>query len=311
MYTMLSVIGQVLICFIQDIVSGFLGLLFWRKKELKNISGQLALVTGGARGLGKAIAEKLAQEGCNIAICDVNIEEAQRTSEEIRSKYSISCEAFKADVSDPQQVAALHNEITKNMGTVDILVNNAGILAPIGVLEGEDSDVTRVLNINLTSHFWMVRKFLPSMIEQKRGHILGICSAAGKSTIPLAGTYCASKFGVNGFYRTLFDDICVYEYDKFIKITCAFPGFINTRNDLEKLLDETNQFIPRVQPEYAAEKIVEAMLLEKHEILFPFSYKISVMLEYLLPTKTRVFLRTLVFKYGTGSLEDRISVTRK
>ena len=104
-------------------------------------------------------------------------------------------------------------------------VNNAGILAPLGVLEGEDSDITRVLNINLTSHFWvisnihkyhrnmlmiinanystlqMVRKFLPSMIEQKRGHILGICSAAGKSTVPFAASYCASKFGVDGFYR--------------------------------------------------------------------------------------------------------------
>lgn len=71
----------------------------------------------------------------------------------------------------------------------------------------------------------------------------------------------------------------MYEYNDFIKITCAFPGFINTRNDLEKLLDETNGYIPRIQPEYAAEQIVEAMLLEKQEIFFPFSYKFSTIME--------------------------------
>ena len=81
-----------------------------------------SLLTGGARGLGKAIAVRLAQEGCNLAICDINIEEAQRTSEEIRSQFKIACEAFKADVSDTQQVAALYNEIGEKMGTVDILV---------------------------------------------------------------------------------------------------------------------------------------------------------------------------------------------
>ena len=71
----------------------------------------------------------------------------------------------------------------------------------------------------------------------------------------------------------------MYEYNDFVNVTCAFPGFINTRNDLEKLLDQTNEYIPRVQPEYAAEKIVEAMLLNKQEIMFPFSYKISGLIE--------------------------------
>ncbi|CAG9801799.1 unnamed protein product [Chironomus riparius] len=311
MNKLLSVLGQALIILIQEIVSGLFGFLFRVKKSPKNVSGQLALVTGGARGLGKAIAIRLAQEGCNLAICDVNIEEAQKTSEEIRSKFKIECIAFKADVSDTQQVATLYNEIGEKMGTVDILVNNAGILAPLGVLEGEDSDITRVLNINLTSHFWMVRKFLPSMIEQKRGQILGICSAAGKSSIPFAASYCASKFGVDGFYRALFDDMCLYEYNDFIKITCAFPGFINTRNDLENLLDETNEYIPRVQPDYAAEKIVEAMLLEKQEILFPFSYRISTIMEYLVPLKTRIFMKREACKQGSGLLEKRINVTRK
>jgi len=143
MNKLLSVLGQVLIIFIQEIVTGLYRFIFRIKRSPKKISAQLALVTGtlliyiliktisafisffiqgGARGLGKAIATRLAQEGCNIAICDINIEEAQRTSKELKSKFNISCEAFKADVSDTQQVATLYNEILEKMGTVDILV---------------------------------------------------------------------------------------------------------------------------------------------------------------------------------------------
>ena len=77
----------------------------------------------------------------------------------------------------------------------------------------------------------------------------------------------------------MYDDLCIYKYNKFIKITAAFPGFINTRSDLEKLLDNISELIPRIEPEYAAEKIVKAMLLDKREILFPFLYRLGAFLE--------------------------------
>jgi len=144
----------------------------------------------------------------------------------------------------------------------------------------------------------MVRKFLPAMIEQKKGHILGICSSAGKHTLPYAVPYCASKFGTTGFYRyvekiliiiyicknfliysSLYDDLCINKYNEFIKVTTAFPGFINTRRDLEKLLDDISELIPRVEADYAAEKIVDAMLLDQQEILFPFLYRLGAFLE--------------------------------
>ncbi|KAL7026870.1 hypothetical protein ACKWTF_005211 [Chironomus riparius] len=307
----LSVFFRAFVILLGEIFTALFRFMLCIRKRRKNIKGELALVTGSARGLGKAIAIRLAQEGCNLAICDVNIEEAQKTSEELRSKFKIECKAFKADVSDTQQVTNLYNDIAKTMGTVDILVNNAGILAPLGILEGEDSDVFRVLNVNLVSHFWMVRKFLPSMIEQKRGHILGICSSAGRHTLPLSVAYCASKFGTTGFYRSLYADLCMYEYNRFIKVTSAYPGFINTRNDLEKFLDDTSELIPRIEPDYAAEKIVNAMLFEKQEIFFPFFYRFSAVFERISPPKTLRFVREMLSKQATGLIEDRVSITRK
>lgn len=138
-------IVQFLAVFFQDLLSGLFNLIFFWMKKPKNISGQLALVTGnctliniqptqgyhlfidpncqgGARGLGRSIAFRLAMEGCNVAVCDINIEEATRTSREIREKWNVSCEAFKVDVSNTEHVNSLHDEIVKKMGSVDILV---------------------------------------------------------------------------------------------------------------------------------------------------------------------------------------------
>jgi short-subunit dehydrogenase len=77
----------------------------------------------------------------------------------------------------------------------------------------------------------------------------------------------------------LYADLCIYEYNKFIKITSVYPGFINTRSDLEKFLDDTSDLIPRVEPEYAAEKVVRAIVTNKQEIFFPFFYRFAAFFE--------------------------------
>lgn len=110
---------------------------------------------GGGSGLGKHIAIRLAQEGCNIAICDINLKLAQKTCEELKQNYNICSEAFKVDVSDKNQINELRKNIEEKMGNVEILVNNAGILSPLAILEGDDCDVQKVLDVNIASHFWV------------------------------------------------------------------------------------------------------------------------------------------------------------
>jgi all-trans-retinol dehydrogenase (NAD+) len=124
----------------------------------KNISGQLALITGGSTGIGKEIAIRLAKEGCNIAIVNRNLVEGQQTASEIESKFGVKVKAFKVDVSKNEDVVKLREDVEKQMGTVDILVNNAGLLAlSISLLEGTPENIQQIIDVNLTSYFWVKR----------------------------------------------------------------------------------------------------------------------------------------------------------
>lgn len=122
----------------------------------KNIAGQLALITGGSNGIGKAIATRLAQEGCNVAIANRNIAEGRKTAAEICEKFNVQAKAFQVDVSNPVEVGRLKTEVESSMGNVDILVNNAGVLAmEISLLEGSSEEIQKIVDINSTAYFWV------------------------------------------------------------------------------------------------------------------------------------------------------------
>jgi all-trans-retinol dehydrogenase (NAD+) len=133
-------------------------------------------VTGGANGLGKEIAIKLAAVGCNVAIADVNLKDARLTAEEIACKFNVKTMAYHADVSDFNSVQLLKEQIESTLGFVDILVNNAGILTLISLREGTPADIQRIIDTNLTSHFWVIAinvEILKSNIfDRLAGHFL-------------------------------------------------------------------------------------------------------------------------------------------
>ena len=109
------------------------------------------------------------------------------------------------------------------------------------------------------------------MIERKRGHIMATCSLLGKITYPMATAYCATKYGVDGFMNALYDELCVKDQDEFIKLTTAYPNFINTRKDLSDMLEKLGEVAPRMTPDYAADGMVNALLQNKRLIVIPFS----------------------------------------
>ena len=132
----------------------------------KNISGQLALVTGGANGLGREIARCLAKEKCNIVICDLDIENAEKTAKEIESEFGVTTKAYKVDVSDFEAVDNLKKSIEEDVGFVDILVNNAGVMAITSLREGKPSDYKKIFDINVMSSFWVNKLFCLSFSGQ-------------------------------------------------------------------------------------------------------------------------------------------------
>lgn len=136
-----------------ECIKCFGSLLF--PSENKVIGGQLALVTGGANGLGREIAKRLAKEGCNIVVVDLDLIGAEKAAKEIAVEFNVKTKAFKVDVSNYEEVLKLRSDIEGSIGTVDILVNNAGILAMMTLEESRPEDIQKIINVNLTSHFWV------------------------------------------------------------------------------------------------------------------------------------------------------------
>lgn len=111
--------------------------------------------SGGANGFGRELAFRLAEEKCNVVICDLNYEEARRTATEIAERFDVKTTSFKVDVSDAAAVQQLKRDIENTLGCVDILVNNAGILSKISLMEGSPKDIQKVIDVNFSSHFWV------------------------------------------------------------------------------------------------------------------------------------------------------------
>ena len=136
--------------------------LLWKvvlPSEKKQVNGQLALVTGGANGLGREIARRLAREGCNIAIVDLDLVNAEKIAKEIELEFNVKAKAFIVDVSSYDEVLQLRSDVESSIGTVDILVNNAGLLAMMSLEESRHQDIQKVINVNLTAHFWVINIF--------------------------------------------------------------------------------------------------------------------------------------------------------
>lgn len=139
-----------------DFVNIFFG--FFHQPHPKGFSGHLAVVTGGASRLGRAIALRLAKEKCNVAIVDMDIKAAQSIADEITQQYSVdgvTAKAFQVDVTNYEAVQNLKVELEKSMGTVDVLINNAELMPAMYLHDSDPEMIQKVINFNLTSHFWV------------------------------------------------------------------------------------------------------------------------------------------------------------
>lgn len=128
------------------------------QKPEKNIEGQLALVTGGGNGLGKAIAIHLAKQKVNVAIADLDFPAAERVAGDCRS-FGVQAKAFKCNVGSYAEIKQLSRDIEEDLGPVDILINNAGVMPAISFQEGRPEDIQKILDINVTSQIWVSRRY--------------------------------------------------------------------------------------------------------------------------------------------------------
>jgi 3-oxoacyl-[acyl-carrier protein] reductase len=198
-----------------------------KTNEGRNLSGPLAnkiaLVTGGSRGVGRAIAMKLAELGAGVAICGRDSDKLRATADALRG---LSEKVFwqTADVTRAAEVEKLVSAADQRLGPIGILVNNAGIGLFGPAHEKSEEEWDRVLSTNLKSVFLVSRAVVPSMIGQGGGDIINISSLAGKNTFAGGGLYCASKWGVQGLSGCMAEDL----RDHGIRVSVICPGSVAT-----------------------------------------------------------------------------------
>ncbi len=196
------------------------------------LEGKTALVTGASRGIGKAIALKLAQEGAMVIVnYNGSKEAAQQVAAEIMEKGG-KAEVFGCSVSDPQAVEAMMKQIISERKRLDILVNNAGITRDNLILKMKEEEFDAVLDTNLKGVFHTSKHAARQMLKQKSGCIVNISSISGILGNPGQTNYAASKAGVIGFTKSLARELASRE----IRVNAVAPGFIETEMT-EKLPD--------------------------------------------------------------------------
>jgi 3-hydroxybutyrate dehydrogenase len=220
---------------------------------MKKLAGKVVLITGGGRGIGRAIALAFAREGADVAVFARTENEVRRVAKEVRDDCGVRAIYAVCDVADVESVRAAFTRAAEEFGRgADILVNNAGIAESTPVVKTTDEFWQRHLAINLSGTFYCMRAALPSMLERGWGRIINIASIAGKTGAPYIAAYSASKHGVLGLTRS-----CALEVaTKGITVNAICPGYVET--------DMTERAIENIaartgKPSTEARAIIEQM----------------------------------------------------
>ena len=190
-------------------------------KDLTMLKDKIALITGGGRGIGRAIALAFARERATVIVSARTAEQVEAVAKEIGGgSVAVIC-----DVADPESVGAMFRRAHEALGRgPDILVNNAGIAESATLIQTDDELWHRHLNINLSGTFYCTRAALPSMVEKRWGRIINVASIAGKMGAPYISAYAASKHGVLGLTRSVAHEVATLG----ITANAICPGYVET-----------------------------------------------------------------------------------
>ena len=191
---------------------------------MKLLEGKTALITGAARGIGKAIALKFASEGANIAFTDLVIDEnGEKTKEEIEA-YGVKCKAYASNAANFEDTEKVVNEVKNDFGSIDILVNNAGITKDGLMMRRTEAQWDAVIAVNLKSAFNFIHAVLPIMMRQRSGSIINMASVVGVHGNAGQANYAASKAGLIALAKSIAQEVG----SRGIRANAIAPGFIET-----------------------------------------------------------------------------------
>jgi len=189
-----------------------------------NLNDKVAVVTGAAQGIGRAIAETLAQQGADVVVADLQVEKAEATAKEIAADTGRRAIAVQVDVADNASARAMIDRIIAELGRIDILVNNAGVTRDTLIMRMKEADWDLVLNVNLKGAFNCSKAAIRPMMKQRYGRIVNITSVSGLAGQAGQTNYSSSKAGLIGFTKALAKEVG----SRNITVNAVAPGFIET-----------------------------------------------------------------------------------
>ncbi len=233
---------------------------------LSVLRGKNVLVTGGASGIGRAVAQKLARAGSRVVVWDIDQAGIERVVDELNSVGGVTSSGYLCDISQKQHVYELAVRTKQEVGPIQIVVNCAGVVSGRPFLELSDTQIERTIQVNTLGLIWVLRAFLPDMIEAGEGHLVTVASAAGLIGVAGLTDYCASKWAAVGL-----DEALRVELKKSaprLKTTIVCPYFVNT-GMFDGVATRFSWLLPILKEDYVAERIVRGIRRNRRQVLMP------------------------------------------
>jgi short-subunit dehydrogenase len=245
---------------------------------MRTLQGKRALVTGGASGIGKAIAERLAANGAELVLVDLN-DEALHVAAADLSRGGARVKTYVLDVTDTSRITGLKEQIFRDLGPIDVLVNNAGLVFGGGFLDVPLEKHLTTYRVNTLGLVAMTHSFLPDLIEGTDGHVVNVASASGYIGLPFGATYASSKWAVIGFSESLGLELELQGHGH-VHVTSVCPSYVRTG-----LFDGAKAplFTRLLTADRVADATVRAILRDKPQVRMPWLVPVTPILKALLP----------------------------
>jgi NADP-dependent 3-hydroxy acid dehydrogenase YdfG len=251
-------------------------------KNARSLHGNVVAITGGGRGIGRAMARALSAQGARIAVCDLD----GQTAADVAAELGGDAIGLAVDVTDHAALIGFIDTVEERLGPLDVLINNAGIMPVTSLVEEDDASIARQLELNLRAVIVGTREAMRRMVPRRRGHIVNVASVAGRAGFPHLATYCATKHGVVGLSEAVRAEL----RGTGIEVSVVMPSLVNT--ELISGIEQAK--VKTVEPEDVATAVVEALQRPRFDVFVPKATGRLVGIGAMLPRRAREAVARLV-----------------
>lgn len=247
---------------------------------MRDLKGKRVLITGGASGIGRTLAERLVPEGAELVLVDLNEKALNETLDAIQSMGG-EVSGYTLDITATDSIPRLRERVHADLGPIDVLVNNAGVVFGGGFLDVPLQKHLQTYRVNVEGMVAMTHTFLPDLLTRPQGHVVNIASAAGLVGLPWGSTYSSSKWAVVGFSESLRLELEMTGHHA-VRVTTVCPSYVSTGLFEGARPPKTTSMLT---PEDLAQQIVQGIKHDDIYVLTPWLVKVTPVLKGLLPTR--------------------------